>query len=154
MREVPFPFDWGTVMKSRACVVVGVIGFGVVLLLASHQLREVAVTFESMTEAYDDFLAMDYACCSDRRDGIVDYGFMVSKDPATWRDAGTLCKVGPMQDNWKNKVWIAPLRPDISGTMPSDADMRIWGGVYAFGDSDFLSELEHGWRQKRGLLVL
>jgi hypothetical protein len=137
-------------MKSRGWTIAGVFGIGIIAILVTLLLREPAISFSSITQAHRDVQGLNYNCCSDRADGIVDYGFMVSKDEATWEDASLLCKLGPMREGWKNKVWVAPMRSDgTMPTIPDDAGTRIWGQVFVFGDRAFISELESGLRKKR-----
>ena len=141
-------------MKARSWTVGGILAIGLVAILVTLLLREPAVSYQSLTHAYRDVKSLNYACCSDRSDGAVVHGFMVSKENASWEDAALLCKVGPMGENWKNKVWVVPVGADSEmPTMPNDAGARLWGQVFVFGDRAFISELERGLRRKRSFTL-
>jgi hypothetical protein len=135
-------------MRRKGWLLIGVVVLG---LIATRQIAlEQQIVFGDISEAANSFRALNYTCHSDRLDGILDYGFMVSKEPADWADAAKLCKVGPMRPHWKNKVWVAPLSAGWpTRTVPEDAEMRIWGHVHVFGDREFLCELERGVRSQK-----
>ena len=56
-----------------------------------------------------------------------------------------------MRSNWKNKVWIRSHAPGLMPTIPDDAGTRVWGCIFAYGDPEFLDEIENRLCRMRGL---
>jgi len=109
------------------------------------------ITFHDVKEASNSIQAVGFRCTSDRVDGIVASGFMVTEEDATWKDANNLCKSGPMGPEWKGKVWVSLVPAHGTyGTIPENAPTRSWGGVVAFGDAKLLDQLENTLQRAAG----
>ncbi|MSU78354.1 MAG: hypothetical protein EXS16_09685 [Gemmataceae bacterium] len=70
---------------------------------------------------------------------------MISRKPLAWEDVNEVPKVRPMRLEWQGKVWVTSHMnlqyPQV--TIPDKAKLHIWGTMFAFGDEDIISELEH-----------
>lgn len=120
---------------------------GAVVVFATAGLAYVArqheITFLHLRDAKVSLLSAGFHCTSDRADGLLSTGFLISRQSISWSDAGSLRKVGPMGAEWKGKVWVTFTRNDWRlESLPEQAGMRVWGTVVAYGDEDLLSELD------------
>jgi len=95
-----------------------------------------------LEEARTVIEAEGFFCTSDRVDGKICTGFLVTRAATTADDVNLLCKVGPMGQDWKGKVWVQIHKPTQTWMIPETADARVWGGVHVFGDKSFLEQLE------------
>ena len=128
-------------MKRREWIA----GISVLALLAAVAWFLVpprAVTFATVREASVKILTEGFRCTSDRADGQLDHGFLITRTDTTWSEVNVLAKAGPMGPEWKGKVWISGVLPNQVCNKPDGAAARLWGGVYAYGDGDFLAEIE------------
>jgi hypothetical protein len=69
---------------------------------------------------------------------------MVSREVITSLEARCLYKAGGIGQNWQGKVWLTHISTrdwDLSSAS-DDEDARTWGNIRAFGDNDFLNEIE------------
>lgn len=128
-------------MMQRIWIIVGVCMIGMLAVCPFY--RQTAVQFANLHEAASSFRKLNYTCCSDVSNGQIISGFMVSKEAATCAQANELCKSGPVRPNWKNKVWVMRLPTGVMTVIPDDAGIRVWGRIFAFGDSAFLDEIEN-----------
>jgi hypothetical protein len=121
---------------------------GAVVVLATVALTYVAkqyeISFRHLHDAQARVLGAGFHCTSDRADGTLSTGFLISREMVTWSQVGSLRKVGPMGPNWKGKVWVTFSSNDWQLTsLPDHAGMRVWGTVIAYGDEEFLSEIDN-----------
>jgi hypothetical protein len=120
---------------------------GASILLAMMSLavitKQSVVTFHHLKDAHARFSAAGFFCTSDRSNGRVGSGFLISRERVSWNEAGTLKKTGNMGPEWKGKVWVtfSPSYWQLE-TIPNHAGTRSWGDVVAFGDQELLSELD------------
>jgi hypothetical protein len=124
-----------------------VIAAGAVVVLSTAGLAHVAkqheITFLHLRDAQARLLGAGFHCTSDRADGKLATGFLISRESVTSTQVGTLCKVGPMGPAWKGKVWVTFNSKDWQlSSLPEHAGVRVWGTVIAYGDEDLLSELD------------
>jgi len=109
------------------------------------------IEFENLDIAHNHIKAAGFVCTSDRADGTLQNGFLVSQEAVDWKIANELHKGGKLGPEWKGKVWVTYNGP--SGdlvSLPSDGGKRVWGAVCVFGDAEFLDELESV-LQRRGI---
>jgi hypothetical protein len=128
-------------MKRTRCLLAAIVVVFVFLWFAFPAPRP--IVFANVTEASVNIKAAGFHCTSDRNDGIIQSGFLITTEEANWKVANDLCKVGKMGPDWKGKVWIS--YSGLTGTLcnvPDDATTRTWGGVCAFGDSNLLDQIE------------
>jgi len=104
--------------------------------------REVPVVFPTLEQAYVSIKQEGFLCVSDRVDGEIGAGFLVSREELTWAEVNSLVKAGPMGENWKGKVWVSYDSGRSLVIIPENAHARVWGNVLAFGDKDFLTEID------------
>jgi hypothetical protein len=106
------------------------------------------ITFGDLEQAQDQIAHGGYCCTSDRQDGQVQFGFMVTRVPTDWTSVAETMKVGALGPNWRGKVWIARISSSYQlASIPEATGARIWGSVIAFGDSELLAEIEQSlWR--------
>jgi hypothetical protein len=108
-------------------------------------VRERPIAFARLSAARTNIVESGYHCTSDRKDGKLEFGFMVTRVPTTWQDVGSVLKIGSLPSEWQGKVWVVQLNDKfqlLSTPAPDAADVRIWGNLIAFGDRAFLDELE------------
>ncbi len=106
--------------------------------------KERAVSFHDVRDAKARIASAGFRCTSDRSDGDLVTGFLVSRQPITWYEVGTLCKGRPMGPHWEGKVWVTQKAKDILlMSLPEQVGVRVWGDVLAYGDEEFLSEIEN-----------
>ncbi len=137
-------------MRRRDWMIVGVALIGVIAVWSL--VPRPRVHFDDIDEAWDGIkrvriIRAPPTCAM----AIFKNGFMISKDEATWVQAGDLYKAGPMGPEWKNKVWVMPLSRSETKVyvIPDDAGTRVWGRVFVYGDSAFLNEIEAGLSKQR-----
>lgn len=118
-------------------------------LVAPLCLLLIAVTYMLLRDRPDlyvaktDLVASGYHCTSDRQDGLLEFGFMITREPARWDDVGAVMKIGSVESDWRGKVWVAKMDGEMQlRTTPDTGGVRIWGNVVAFGDRKFLDEIE------------
>lgn len=100
-------------------------------------------SFDNLQQACSLLRTAGYFCTSDRADGRIENSFVVCREPLTWEEGNLNCKSGPMGRRWKGRVWIIRSMPFTEmWTTPGDTEPRIWGKVWAFGDSELLAEIE------------
>jgi hypothetical protein len=124
-----------------------VLAAGAVVVLTTAGLAYVGkqheITFLHLSDAQAHFLGAGFHCTSDRADGTLATGFLISRQSLSWSEAGTLCKVGPMGPEWTGKVWVTFNSKHWSlASLPENAGMRVWGTVIAYGDEELLSEID------------
>jgi hypothetical protein len=98
------------------------------------------ITFADVQDAHRSIEAAGFCCASDRADGKIVSGFLISREPVSGDEIRTLRKVGSMGPEWKGKVWLLHLKNARS--TPDDGGVRVWGDVLAIGDNDLLNEIE------------
>ena len=105
--------------------------------------RQQDVTFERLQEARIRLADLGFHCSSDAANGHTGCGFLISRTALSWSEVGMLRKTGPMGPEWQGKVWVT-LNPQHwrLESLPEHAGVRIWGSVIAFGDCDFLKEID------------
>jgi len=132
--------------KRWSFILVPIVG-GLLCLL----LRDGSVHFTDIHHAKASIEEAGFACVGDRRDGTVGNGFIVSREPIDWFEANELWKAGPMGPAWKDKLWVAKAsRKLILETTPGDKPPHMWGNVLAFGDQEFLVEVEQALLKRIG----
>jgi hypothetical protein len=108
------------------------------------------VTFHDLKQASNELKDAGFICTSDRADGKSINGFIVSRKAIPWEDSNSMWKAGPMGSDWKGKVWISKHSSEMPlETTPNDQAPRIWGNVLAFGDQEFLDEIEGALKRTR-----
>jgi hypothetical protein len=133
-------------MKRRDWLTgLGLIAFLTLLAVFFFPAPDLKIT--DVQQAAASIKKSGFHCVSDRADGRIEDGFVVSRKKTTWEEANGLCKVGPMTPAWKGKVWVGAYKPERNWTIPDDALARIWGGVYAFGDRELLAAIEDALRK-------
>ena len=124
-------------------IVAGLAGLLLTAAGVSYSSKQAATTFTRLNQAYNRLATAGFHCTADSATGKLGSGFLLSRASATWSDAASLCKIGPMGPEWKGKVWVTfdssmwQLR-----TIPENAGVRQWGAVIAFGDEDLLNEVD------------
>lgn len=100
-------------------------------------------SFTNLDEARARLASAGFCCATDNANGKVVGGFVVSRECVTWSEAATLRKTGKMGAAWKGKAWVT-MNSNVwqLQTIPDQAGLRDWGGVFAFGDQELLAELE------------
>jgi hypothetical protein len=115
-----------------------------VLATSGYWIGTESATFNDLNESYAVIAEHGFHCRSDRHDGRIASGYMVSRDPMTWADVNEVPKVGPMGAEWRGKVWVTSQMnmqcPQLA--IPDKAKLHLWGSLYAFGDEDLISEIE------------
>lgn len=102
--------------------------------------------FQDLKEAAAEARASGLFVTSDRADGVIVHGFVVSPYPIHYTDANLL-KIGKMGPEWKDKVWVT--RTSCNSCLeviPEDAAVQSWGNVIAIGDSQLLVRLQAKFR--------
>jgi hypothetical protein len=101
------------------------------------------IVFPTVPEACVNVTAAGFHCTSDREDGVIAHGFLVTTEKTDWNVANNLCKIGKMGPEWKGKVWVTfTASKGALCVLPDDAATRSWGSVCAFGDEDLLNQIE------------
>ena len=80
-----------------------------------------AVSFDDLDQARASIAAEGFHCVSDRADGCIGSGFVVSREEATFGQVNLLCKAGPLGPGWKGKVWV---RSHVPG--------RVWTAIQVY----------------------
>lgn len=124
-----------------------ILAAGATIALATAGLSYVAkqneIAFTHLSEAKDRLVDTGFYCISDRSDGSLGCGFLISREAMSWSEAGLLRKIGPMGPEWKGKVWVTLHQEHWRVvSLPDHAGVRVWGSVVAYGDEEVLSELE------------
>jgi hypothetical protein len=105
--------------------------------------RELDMTFVNLAEARSRLADAGYYCTTDRLDGTLATGFLLSREPAQWNEAGALRKIGAMGSQWHGKAWVTFSSPLWQlQTLPENAGLRVWGKVIVFGDENLLREID------------
>jgi len=118
------------------------------LLLLVSYFRSPAITFDNLKQAQSRIAAAGYHCRSDRADGMLEFGFLVTHESVDWPVVAELMKVEPFGPEWHGKVWIAILGDQFElSSIPNVPGTRIWGKTVAFGDPEFLDEIEKAIRR-------
>jgi hypothetical protein len=108
------------------------------------------VTFRDLMQAQRELNDAGFRCTSDRADGDSVNGFIVSREPISWEVANAMWKGGPTGAAWKDKVWISKQSTVMPlENVPNIQAPRVWGKVLAFGDQEFLDEIEVALRRTR-----
>lgn len=103
------------------------------------------VQFAHLSEAKASLTEAGFATYLDHEDEGMGTGFLISKEPVTMSQVRMLCKIGPMGCQWKGKAWVTFNSQDWKlASLPDGAGVRMWGGVIAFGDEEFLREIDAG----------
>jgi hypothetical protein len=130
----------GTRMSRRVCCLIAA---GVSLLLLTLAFWPRSASFDNLVQARASLEGAGFFCIGDREGDQCVHGFTVAKKPITWSEANEICRIGPMGPEWKGRVWITTQSTVMPmTTTPNDAPPRIWGRVLAFGDPEFLDEIE------------
>jgi hypothetical protein len=127
-----------------------ILSFGVLLVVCSFlTMQGRPIVFSDLQPAKTDLVAAGFFCTSDREDGKVGFGFMITRDHTDWRDIATMQKIGAMESDWQGKVWVTKIgsRFELQST-PERGASRVWGNVLAFGDPAFLDEIERNLRRQ------
>ncbi len=109
----------------------------------AYVVKQNDVAFDRLQEAQAALAARGFYCTSDTANGQVGCGFLISRTAMKWNEVGMLCKTGPMGPEWDGKVWVT-LNPDFwrLEVLPEQAGVRVWGAVVAYGDEEFLKEID------------
>lgn len=110
---------------------------------AAFYVKRDTVSFDSLEQAKTRLEAAGFHCTSDCADCGLSTGFLVTSESSTWYEASALCKIGKMGPEWKGKVWVS-VNPDSwrLECVPEGAGVRGWGEVVAFGDDEFLVQID------------
>lgn len=133
-------------MKRTRWLVVGM----TVLILGLYWIfsAPTPIVFPSVNEASASIAGAGFHCTSDREDGVVSCGFLVTNEESNWKVANNLCKIGKMGPEWKGKVWVTYTNESgVLCIVPDDAATRTWGGVLAYGDARLLDQIEETLRR-------
>jgi hypothetical protein len=118
---------------------------GTLLLLAGVAFwsRSQVLSFDHLDDVKSRVHAVGYYCAADVADERVCSGFLISREPVSVDDAGSLCKAGRMGPEWRGRVWVT-ISPSCwqLQTVPDGAEVRRWGAIIAFGDGELLSEID------------
>jgi hypothetical protein len=121
----------------------GLVGLAFFLGLIAVLMQRRPLDFQNLDEAAAKAKEVGFFVMSDRADGIIEVGFLVTPDPANTTDANNLFKIGKMGPEWNKKVWVTRTSRLSNLVAISDgAVLHYWGNVVAFGDSQMLDELE------------
>ena len=128
-------------MKKIYCSVLAVVAMCMVL---RSLLTPEPIVFQDLGEASRCIKAVGFCVTSDRADGIIQSGFLVTEEQVGSIEANNLCKIGKMGPEWKGRVWVSQVSPAFYlGTVPDDAKPRTWGDLCAFGDPVLLDQIEN-----------
>jgi hypothetical protein len=122
--------------------IVAAIAFSTVLIVPFSFKKQ--ISFSNLAEAHSQINELGYCCISDRRDGVIENGFAVSREKLAWNDVNHLIKIGPRGPEWHGKIWLGVIEDDLSDlySIPNWPGTRVWGNIIAFGDAELLDELE------------
>lgn len=102
------------------------------------------ISFNDLPDAVSCIRVAGFHVTSDRIDGEIQTGFLVTAEQATWKDANDLVKVNKIGPEWKGKVWVTIIgETGAHGVVPEEANARTWGRVCAYGDKDLLNQVEY-----------
>ncbi len=125
-----------TLAALGAIVIVGLVTFG-------FRERQSDLAFANLADAKTRLMGAGFYCTPDSADGSLAAGFLLSRIPTTWNEAGALRKIGPMGPAWQGKAWVTFSTPIWQlHTLPEGAGLRSWGKVLAFGDETLLREID------------
>ena len=132
--------------KLRALGAAVVLGVAVAISIFEHRLAvdDPVIAFASTHEAFASVKAAGFCCTADNPGGRIDNGFLVSRMEFQWQAIFLMHKGIFSASEWKGKVWFARRTASarLQDAVPDGAGVRVWGNVIAFGDADFLDELE------------
>ena len=74
------------------------------LMSGAFFFKQPGITFDRLPDAKAKLIAAGFLCIADSVHGQTGTGFLISREPVSWGDAGALCKAGPMGPEWKGKV--------------------------------------------------
>jgi len=127
-------------MNRKRMAAAGIVAGGLVFSLVYFNP---SVSYNELAEAHNDIKGAGFLCTADRADGKTANAFLVSRTPITWDEANKIWKSGNTKDDWTGKVWVARNSAKFAlETSPNDQPPRVWGRVLAFGDPQFLDEIE------------
>jgi hypothetical protein len=113
------------------------------LTAVGYYERESGMTFVNLAAAKAQLADAGFYCTPDGADGRLATGFLLSREPVTWNQVGSLRKIGPMGPEWQGKAWVTFSAPAWRlETLPEKAGLRVWGHVLAFGDEKLLREID------------
>ena len=101
------------------------------------------ISFGNLDEAKEEIATAGFHCTSDRKDGKIVGGFLVTRELVDWVDVNELPRPGRAGPQWDGKAWVTTvygLKPIQAGL--GEPSVRVWGKVVAFGDDAFLDEIE------------
>ncbi len=127
-------------MNSNRWLLIGAL----VALLLLGSCLERTTSFNNLKEAQISLRSLGYYCISDRRDGIIGNGFLVSCENVDWVEVNSMAKVGQIGEEWRGRIWFAVI-DDAEAELLSVPDWpgrRVWGNVVAFGDDQLLDEID------------
>jgi hypothetical protein len=116
---------------------------GVLAVLLTLNCTRNSISFTTLDNARTEIVAVGYHCTSDRKDGKIGGGFVVTREPLDWTEVCDLRRPDRPKQPWTGKAWVTwvdSLIPIPAG--PDEQSARVWGKVVAFGDDAFLDELE------------
>jgi hypothetical protein len=128
---------------------IGITALALLLLVAWFLVPKSPTSFVSVHDASRRIAAAGFRCTGDRADGQLDNGFLVTREEIKWEDVAVLRKAGPIDEQWKGKVWVAYHSARQIYSVPDQAEVRLWGSVCAFGDGELLAEIEGALRHTR-----
>ena len=121
---------------------ISLMGLALLLSLAS-ELTPQHFEFQDLDEAATKAEASGFFVASDRADGVIQNGFVVSPHPITYVDANHLLKTGKMGPAWKDKVWVTTTSGNFSlESISEDVAVHSWGNVIGFGDPQLLKVVQ------------
>lgn len=133
-------------MKKKTCFAAFSMTALLLLLLAlCWQNRD--VHFASLEDAETRIRDAGFVCSMDGQLPTVEAnGFLVSRETVPRKEICEMPKVGPYDlAKWKGRIWIARIGNATSMGLDEKSPgyaFRVWGNVAAFGDREFLSEVE------------
>jgi hypothetical protein len=105
--------------------------------------QQPGVTFHHLQQAKARLAAAGFICTVDSAGGKLGSGFLISREAMSWCEVGSLCKTGAMGPQWTGKAWVTTNPANFNlETLPDRAATRAWGDVVAFGDDQFLAEID------------
>jgi hypothetical protein len=130
---------------------VGVVGLAFLLTLVGVLMPK-PLEFQNLDEIAAKVQAVGYFVTSDRADGVIENGFVVSPYPINYSDANHLVKIGKMGPEWKDRLWVTRTSSNFClEAIPDDAAHHSWGNVVAIGDSQLLDRLQTKFRSSSGV---
>jgi hypothetical protein len=128
-------------MNWKTCLASGTVLL--VMMSVAHYFKPRPVAARSIQDLHAELIAAGFTCTSDRSDGRIETGLLVSRDSLSTEEVNRLSKASTEGPGWRGKVWVTHTRPDWQLQIPSrDENVRRWGGIVAFGDEQLVRDID------------